>query len=141
MADDYEARLTVPRLVSNVGLMIALLALTLACLGVFGVVSYGAAMRTKEIGIRRALGASGNSVVAILLCQLIWPLAAGVVLGGSGAAALAKVLAGAPLYLTAFNAIVFAFAIAFLTVTAAVAALLPAFRALGRDPLEALRYE
>jgi len=141
MAADYEARLTVPRLVSNVGLMMALLALTLACLGVFGVVSYGAAMRTKEIGIRRALGASGNSVVAILLRQLIWPVVGGVVLGGSGAAALAKVLAGAPLYLTAFNATVFGFAIAFLAVTAAVAALLPALRALGRDPLEALRYE
>ena len=141
MESDYEAKLSVPRLARNLSTFTAMLALTLACLGVFGVVSYGAALRTKEIGIRMALGAPRTSIVRILLRQLTWPTTLGMLLGGGGAAALAKVLAGAPLYLTEFNVPVLAAAIAFLAATAALAALLPAFRALRRDPLEALRYE
>ena len=67
-------------------------ALLLACVGVVGLVAYSVAQRTKEIGIRMALGATGSRVLSVVLRQLSRPVAAGLLLGIGAAAALSQIL-------------------------------------------------
>lgn len=141
MKDDFERRLEIPRLISMIGLVIASLALLLACLGVFGVVSYGATLRTKEIGIRVTLGADRASVSAMLLRQLTMPTMIGVVIGAVAATPAAKFLAQEPFYAEADGYTVQALAVAVLLLAGALSALWPIVRALRTDPLSALRYE
>ena len=141
LRDDYEKQLRGPRLASLVAGMISLLVLTLASLGIFGVVAYAVAMRTKEIGIRRALGASDHAIRRLVLRQLTWPVGAGMVLGTAAGVPAARLLAHAPFHLAALDAAAPAAALCVFSATAVAAALLPASRALRTDPLRALRYE
>lgn len=126
---------------SMLGVFVALLALILACLGVFGVVAYSVRLRTKEIGIRIALGSPRADILMLLTRQALWPGGFGIVLGSAGAWYVTKLLVGAPFYLQATPPGIFAAAVAVLLVAAFIVALTPALGALRRDPLEALRYE
>jgi hypothetical protein len=117
------------------------LASSLACFGIFGIVAYGACRRTQEIGIRRALGAHGRSIVFLLLRQLAMPVAFGVVLGTLAGTAAARMLEGEPFYLPGQDAAVSLAALALFLAVAAAAAVVPAIRALRVDPLAALRQE
>lgn len=118
-----------------------LLALALAAVGTYGVISYGVAQRTRELGVRIALGAATRDVLWLVVRQ-------GVVLGAVGAAAGALLaLAGGPLvrdllYQTSpRDPLVYALVVVLLLATAAAASLLPAWRAARVDPSAALRSE
>jgi predicted permease len=113
----------------------------LACLGIVGVVSFAVSQRTKEIGIRMALGARPGHVLRIVLARLVLPVAIGLLAGAFGAAALSQALRRELFGISHLDPAAYAAAIGIFVVTAAVAALVPARRALRVDPLRALRWE
>lgn len=139
--DQYERRLHGARLVSLVAAFTSALSLALACVGIFGLVAQDVAMRTQEIGIRRALGAGSRSVVRLLVRQLSLPLVLGTLLGTVAGLALTRALEGEPFYVPEADAVIPAIAIGILAVTAAAAAFVPASRGLGTDTLRALRQD
>jgi putative ABC transport system permease protein len=141
MRANYERALRSRRSASLVVGAAGLLALTLACFGIFGVVSYGVAMRTREIGIRRALGADGTSVMALVLSQLTVPVGIGMTVGTAAGLAVGWVLARQPFFLPASDVLTPVLVLAFFSLTALAAAVVPASRALGVEPLRALRHE
>jgi putative ABC transport system permease protein len=118
---------------------LAVLALALAAVGIFGVVSHAAANRRKEIGIRIALGAQRRQVIAAVVTgSAIWAgagLAAGLITAYAGAGVLSRLLFGIP----PTDPATFAASIGFVLVVAAGATLLPAHRAARLDPLSTLR--
>jgi len=115
------------------------LALGLAALGVFGVITLIAAERTVEVGIRMALGATPSSVLALVLGQAVTLTLAGIALGAVAALLLAPVLQAQLFGIGATDPLTYA-AVAFaLVATAALAALVPARRAMSVDPVQALR--
>jgi predicted permease len=113
----------------------------LACLGIAGVVAYAVSQRTREIGIRMALGAQPSRVLSVILRQFSRPVLAGLIVGLGAAAALSQVLRGRLYGISNFDPVTYLAAIAVFLVTVTVAALLPARRALRIDPLRALRHE
>ena len=141
MRDDFDRTVQPAQVASSIAGGVALLALVLACLGLFAVVSHGARLRTKEIGIRLALGARGGEIVRMLLRQSAWAAAAGVGLGAAGGSMLTRTLSGAPFYLEPRDPTAYAAAAGVLALTGAIAAILPAWRTLRANPLAALRQE
>jgi len=141
LANEYEIRLRGPALASTIAALVAGLVLTLACLGIFGVVAYAVKLRTKEIGIRRALGAGAPRVIAALLRQLVWPVAIGMVVGTAAGLAASQVLAGRPFHLAVTDAVAPVAALTVFALAGLVAALWPASRAMYDDPVRALRHE
>jgi predicted permease len=113
----------------------------LACLGIAGVVAYTVSQRTKEIGLRMALGAKPGHVLRVVLGRLVLPVSLGLIAGIGGAAALSKALRGELFGISNLDAAAYLSAVGVFVATAAVAALLPARRALRVDPLRALRWE
>jgi ABC-type antimicrobial peptide transport system permease subunit len=116
-------------------------ALLLACVGIAGLVSYLVAQRTKEIGIRLALGASDRQVLASVLRQLATPVGAGVILGIAAAAGVSQILRRELYGVSHLDPAAYAAAVGIFGVTVACAAWWPARRALRVDPLHALRVE
>ena len=137
----FEERLQGRRVASVVAAIAGGLALALACFGISGLVGHSVTLRTREIGIRRALGAGDGRVIRLLIRQLTLPIAAGTLVGTAAGVIVGRVLEGEPFYLPAPNAAMPAAAVVLLTISAVVAALIPAARALGSDPLQALRHE
>jgi ABC-type antimicrobial peptide transport system permease subunit len=117
------------------------IALLLACLGIVGLVAYAVSQRTKEIGIRLALGAAPSQVLNLVLRQFSRPLVIGLVLGVGGAAALSQVLRRQLYGVSHLDPIAYSAAVALFVVTACVASLIPARRALRVNPLDALRHD
>jgi len=117
------------------------LGLVLAVIGVYGVVSYATAQRTHEIGVRIALGARPAGIVAQVLRQGAWLVAAGIAVGIGAAAAMGHAAAAVLGSAGSAGALLTAGAAAVLAATALVACLLPARRAVSTDPLVALRQE
>jgi ABC-type antimicrobial peptide transport system permease subunit len=113
----------------------------LACFGIFGIVAYGATLRTQEIGIRRALGARSGSIIILLVRQVAIPVGLGIAVGTMVGVAGSRVLEGEPFYLPGLDVALPLSALALFVATAAVAAILPAIRALRLDPLMALNSE
>jgi putative ABC transport system permease protein len=117
------------------------LALLLAAVGVYGVISYGVTQQSREIGIRMALGARRAEILRLVLGEGMLPVAVGLVVGVLAAAALSRFL-GSLLYAVApLDPSTFAAMSAVLTVVALAACLLPARRATRVDPVRAIRSE
>ena len=130
-----------PRLLAELVGVFAGLALLLAVIGAYGVLSYMVAQRRREIGIRLALGATRSSVLFGIMKQGLLLTICGIVIGLAGALALNRLMASQLFGVQPSDAPTMATAIAAITLVAAVACLLPAWRASRVDPLVALRYE
>jgi predicted permease len=117
------------------------LALLLAAIGLYGVMSYSVAQRTREIGIRMALGAGRGSVMGLVLKQGVTLVSAGVVLGLGAAFAITRLLASLLFGVSAADPITFVGTSAVLLIVALLASYVPARRATKVDPIIALRYE
>ncbi|MDR3700649.1 MAG: ABC transporter permease [Candidatus Sulfopaludibacter sp.] len=119
----------------------AALATILAMLGLYGVMAHGVARRTREIGIRMALGAAPAKIRSMVLRELIWILGFGLGVGIPAALAATRLVESRLFGVKGRDATIVAAATLLLALTAAVAAWWPARRASRVDPLDALRYE
>lgn len=119
--------------------LFALVALLLACLGIVGLVAYAVSQRTKEIGIRMALGAKPSNILSIVLRQFSLPVGAGLLAGVGGAAALSQVLRATLFGVAGLDPMAYLGAIGLFSATVALASLIPARSALRVDALSALR--
>jgi putative ABC transport system permease protein len=119
----------------------ALLALLLAAIGIYGLVSYSVARRTREIGVRMALGASPRGIARMVVGRAQLLSGAGILLGLAASLALTRLLRSMLFGVSATDPGVFAAAALFLLAVSALAAYLPARRASRVDPLVALHHE
>ncbi|HET9741177.1 MAG TPA: ABC transporter permease [Terriglobales bacterium] len=126
---------------ANFSLALGLLGLTLALVGVYGVLSYVTAQRTQEIGIRMALGAERSSILGMVLRQGVVFVAIGIVIGLAASLAAAKALSGMFVGVSAADPLTLASVTVFLVAVALFASYVPARRATKVDPMIALRYE
>ena len=117
------------------------LAILLAMVGVYGVMSWVVGQRTSEFGIRMALGARARDVVTMLLAQSLRPIVIGLVLGALGGFGLSKALNAMFWEMTSADPIVFSAIAALMLAAALVAAWVPVHRVTRIDPQQALRYE
>ena len=120
-------------------LTFAAVALALAALGLFGVLSYTVKLREREFGIRRALGADGRSIRRMVMRQGLVVTAIGVVAGVLGATALSRVMASLVFRVSPMDPRVMAAAALFLVLVAGLAAYLPARRATAVAPRTVLQ--
>ena len=128
-------------------LVLGALALLLTLSGLFSVLSYLVEQRTREIGVRMALGATSRSIGALVLSQSARPVGIGLLLGGSLTAALGAVLLATPAAeqigstVRLFDPVAYAASLLCIVTACACAALIPALRAGRIDPVAALRQD
>jgi len=130
-----------PQLGAGMSLASGLLALALAMMGLYGVINYAVSRRTKEIGIRMALGAQPRDALRLIVRQGMALVVIGLSCGVVAALALCRLLVSLLLGVGGADPLTFAVVIALLAFTALVACLIPARRAAKVDPLVALHYE
>jgi ABC-type antimicrobial peptide transport system permease subunit len=121
--------------------LIATLTLVLACVGLYGVVSVMVSQRTREIGIRMALGARSSDVMGTVFLSSLRLVAVGVAIGLGGGLAFAKLLAVALIGIKPFDLVAFASTSGLMALVAALATWVPAQRAGHVDPMVTLRHE
>ena len=117
------------------------LALFLSSLGIYGVLAYDVSQRTREIGIRGAIGASRGQIVGMILRQGLWKSGIGIGLGLTGAFLLSRYMTSLLFGVRPTDPVVYAAVSAVLVAVALLASYLPARRAAKIDPLAALRDE
>lgn len=129
------------RLVARLTTLYGLLALVLACVGLYGVAAYAVTRRTSEIGIRMALGAPSGSILAMMLRMAMSPVVLGLLVGLPLALAGGRTIASELYGVKSYDSIVLGTAVLVLVVSSILAALIPARRGARVDPMVALRYE
>jgi predicted permease len=129
------------RLFARLSSFFALLALTLACVGLYGMLSYAVARRTNEIGIRMAIGAARSSIVRMVLGDALLLAAIGVAIGLPAALAGSRLISTMLFGLKPTDPVTLAASTLLVVTVAALAGYLPARRASRVDPMVALRYE
>jgi macrolide transport system ATP-binding/permease protein len=140
--EDYlEIWRTPSRIAATLSGALGALALLLASIGVYGMVSYNVNRSVREIGIRMALGADGAEVMSLVLWQSMRPALIGGLVGMVGCAAVSWVFSSMLFGLSAHDPIAFTSVPLFLLVVALIASYIPARRAMRVDPMVALRYE
>jgi predicted permease len=149
--DDFmHSQQLLPQATALFTVTLALLALSLAAVGIYGVMAYLVAQRTREVGIRLALGASRGDVLRLLLRQGMTPVFAGAACGLAVSTALSSLLRAALAFpanpdllfgVSAFDPLVYAGLTLLLAGVAVAACAVPASRAMRVDPVVALRYE
>ena len=141
LADQVEDTLTSDKLVARLSSFFGLLALVLASIGIYGVLSYAVARRTNEVGLRMALGAHRAAVLWLVMRDVLAPVIAGLAVGVPAAVAGERLIAAMLYGVPSVDAAAVSLAAAVLVAVAALAAYLPARRASRVDPAIALRYE
>jgi predicted permease len=129
------------RLISQLSSFFSLLALALASIGLYGVMTYNVVRRTNEIGIRIALGAQAKRVLWMVLKESMGLLGIGVVLGVPATLAATRLLRAQLFGLSPYDPVTLAAAVMIIAIVTLTAAYLPARRAMSVDPVVALRYE
>jgi predicted permease len=129
------------RLFAALASALGILALFLACIGIYGVMAYAVSRRTKEIGVRLAIGAARSQILAMVLVEAGRVVVPGLVGGLAGGFIASRSLAGVLYGLTPHDPWAVGFAAGLLVSVTAAAAILPARRAARTDPLAALRHE
>ena len=141
MDERVQASLVRERLLSMLASFFAALALALACIGLYGVMAYAVVGRTREIGIRVALGARQRSVAWMVVRETVVLVAAGATLGTAGALAASRYVSGQLFEVAPGDPASLGAAVVLLVAVTTVAAWLPARRASRIDPVVALRHE
>jgi ABC-type antimicrobial peptide transport system permease subunit len=129
------------RMIGTLSALFALLATLLAAVGLYGVLSYSVAQRSREIGVRMALGADGSSVRGMVLRQVGLMTLVGGAIGIAGAIGLGRAARSMLFGLEGHDPLVIAASAVALTLVAFGAGYIPARRASRVDPMQALRYE
>jgi len=127
------------RFTMTVAGIFAAIALILAAAGIYGVVSYTVAQRTRELGIRAAMGATDTALLRMMMAASLRSVLAGALVGAAGVAALTRVVEALLFDVSPADPTTFAIVAVVLTVTAGIATLIPARRAARIDPVETLR--
>jgi predicted permease len=141
MSEAVNETLVQERFVAQVGSAFSLFALLLACVGLYGVMSYAVARRTNEIGVRMALGAQRKDVVRLVMREVSLLVALGVGVGLASAMATTRLVSALLFGLTPNDPATVALATLLMIGVAALAGYLPARRAARVDPMMALRHE
>jgi predicted permease len=141
LAELEERSIARERLVSMLTSAFGLLAVAVACLGLYAMVSYSVARRTNEIGIRLALGASPASVRWLVMRETLLLVAIGLVSGVAATMPTVRLVASLLYGMTARDPVAFAFAVMTLSIVAMLAGAAPAWRASRVDPSIALRID
>jgi predicted permease len=138
---EIDRQLAEDRMVTQLSSFFGLLALLLACMGLYGLLAYEVTRRTREIGIRMAIGAQQKDVVGMVVRQGLLVALAGAVMGAGASFAVSGLVKGILYHVRTGDPVTLAAVIAILLVVALAACFLPARRASRVDPLVALRYE
>jgi predicted permease len=136
-----DESVTQERLIARLSGCFGLLAVTLAAIGLYGVMSYAVARRTSEIGIRMALGAPGSNVRRMILKEVLLLMLAGAVIGIGAARGLTHLVSSFLFGLTPHDTVTFIASAILLVLVGFLAGYVPARRASKIDPMVALRYE
>jgi ABC-type antimicrobial peptide transport system permease subunit len=129
------------RLIARLTSLFGILALVLASVGLYGVMSYIVAKRTSEVGIRMALGAARSSVVGMVLRGVLWQILIGFAVGVPAALFAGRLMSSLLYGMNGYDPIAFVGATATLAACAAVAGVIPACRAASVDPMQTLRVD
>jgi putative ABC transport system permease protein len=141
MNEVVDSTLGRPRAVAALLAVFAAVGLALSAVGVYGVMAYSVAQRTREIGVRMALGATPDVVLRLILGQAVRLVAAGLGCGLACAAAATRLLDALLFETSALDPWAFAVTTVLLAVTAVLASLVPALRGIRVTPVTALRVD
>ncbi len=141
MTEKVDESIYTERLIATLATAFSVLAMLLAAIGLYGLMAYSVARRTAEIGIRLALGAMPRQVLQMVMKEVLLLASAGVMIGLPAAYVLARLLESQLYGVKAGNAASFCFSVGILVAAAAIAGIVPAWRATSVDPKDALRYE
>lgn len=141
MSDHLTYALWAPNMAASFSLAFGVLAVLLSAVGLYSVMAYVVSQRTREVGIRMALGAERNHVMKLIAKQGMWLAGIGVVIGLLLALAMVRVLSSLLIGVSGYDAGIFVIVPLLLVTVALIACYLPARRATRVDPLIALRYE
>ena len=141
MDQTVDEALFTERMLALLSAAFGLLATLLAAVGLYGVMSYTVARRTREIGIRIALGAERRTVVWLVLREVVVLVAIGLAIGVPAALGLSRLVSSQLFGLSARDPLTLMLAVAVLAIVGAAAGYLPARRAASVEPVRALRYE
>ena len=139
--DQMDDSLVQERLVASLAGLFGILAVSLASVGLYGVMAYTVSRKTNEIGIRIALGSGRIQIAGMILREALLMVLAGLVLGIPAALATARLMRSQLYGLGPYDPMTMLFAAGVMTVVAVLACYLPATRAMRIDPMAALRYE
>ena len=141
LTEIFGQSLWAPRMAASLLAIFAALSLLLAVIGIYGVMAYSVSQRTRELGIRMALGATRTDVIRLVVGQGLRLTLIGVVVGLAASLALSRLVAALLLNVSPTDVVTFVAVPAVLALAALGASYLPALRATRIDPIVALRYE
>jgi putative ABC transport system permease protein len=139
LSDQVAAAMARERLVASISGVFGALALSLACVGLYGITAYAVSRRRAEIGVRLALGAAPSQVIGLVMRGLTWPLLGGIVAGAVLSIWLGQFIVALTWGVPARDPVTLAAAATVLAAVGVLAGWLPAHRASRIDPVAALR--